>query len=189
MTPSASLFTVPEFTRTVSASPTNSIAASLESNQDEEHPKPSVKHSWSVLLPVITMTIMAWAVKTNARFREHASACCTGDFCGADAREIPDEIVIQNKPSEACSVVGNGTKDIELMPVSTFDDASVLGSEIGRRAENAAIRWPAQIRRTRWNCVPEDPVDEISLKGSSFYVSSDDEDDYKEPKTSFARMK
>jgi hypothetical protein len=135
------------------------------------------------------MTIMAWAVKTNARVRQHASACCTGDFCGADDGAIPDEIVIQSKPSEPYSVVGDNATDIELMPVSTFDDASVYGLDTGSRAEDEARQWSHQRRHSRWNEVPEDPVDEVSLKGSSFYCSSDEEDDGKELKTSFVRMK
>ena len=136
------------------------------------------------------MTILAWAVKANARVRRHAAACCTGDLCGTDDGEmIPDEIVIQTKPSGVDSVVGHSTRDIELMPVSTFEDASVVGIAIGTRTGSAPWWEPHQIRRTRWNDVPDDPVDEVSLKGSSFYCSSDDEGDQQDPKTAFVRMK
>ena len=37
---------------------------------------------------------------------------------------------------------------------------------------------PHPIRRTKWNEIPYDPVDEVSLKGSSMYLS-DGEDDVK----------
>lgn len=192
---------IPDLSQTESGSAGHSIAASQPPKhiRREARSKPSTKESWSLFLPVIGMAIMAWAVKANASVRQHASACCTGDICGADdAGMIPDEIVIQSTSNSSefkkDSVVGdNATTDIELMPVSTFDDVSVEESYAGSRTGY----WPRgvteQVCRPRWNVMPEDPVDEVSLKGSSFYCSSDDDDDEfvdrKEPTTNFVLMK
>ena len=117
--------------------------------------------SWSVAFQVATAAAIAWASKGNTFIREHASVCWTGDFCDVqrDDGEVPEEIFIRNSPSGTCSVAGDNETDIELMPM--------------------ALPRQTFYRKSHWMEVPHDPVDEVSLKGSSFYCSSSssEEDD------------
>ena len=192
-------------------SPSNSISSSLEES-DADQDQPNYKQQnrsdsvhWSVLVPVIGMTIMMWAQQANARVRQHATACCTGDFCvGTDnaGPTIPEEISFKkcknrsrkyvDAHSSSCIVDKNhisssraetSKADIEL---TTFEASSVVGTDVqgGTRNHPSDVStgydssWtvPHPIRRTKWNEIPYDPVDEVSLKGSSMYMS-DDEDD------------
>jgi hypothetical protein len=176
---------VPELSRTTSATPTNSIAASESGSVRAagESAKFGSQEPWMLFFPAaLSTTIIAWAMKAKAHVRQHATSCCAGDLCGPSNSEmIPDEIVIQSSGS----LVGENIRDIELMPVSTFDEpgASLIGFEVGGSNSREPWRAPLQIRRTnRWNKIPDDPVDEVSLKGSSYDCSSDDEDERKDPK-------
>lgn len=195
--------------RTVS--PSNSISTSLEGS-DADHDQSnytqrnrSESTHWSVLVPVIGMTIMMWAQQANARVRQHATACCTGDFCvGTDntGPTIPEEISFQKcKYQHRKSLdtrfspyivdknlipfygVKTSKTDIEL---TTFEASSIVGTDFHGGAHSppsdtgsgydASWTVPHPIRRTKWNEIPYDPVDEVSLKGSSMYLS-DDEDE------------
>ena len=194
--------------RTVS--PSNSISTSIEgSDGDQDQPNHKQQNRsesthWSLLVPVIGMTIMMWAQRANARVRQHATACCTGDFCvGTDTAgpTIPEEIIFQkcknqdrksfdprsslpnhDKNSTLPNGVGTSKTDIEL---TTFEASSIVGTDVNYGVNHASnvdhgydASWtvPHPIRRTKWNEIPYDPVDEVSLKGSSMYMS-DGEDD------------
>jgi hypothetical protein len=199
--------TTPDIRRTSrNDSRSNSISSSQDPSETEannnneihsEHHDNSKPTHWTVLFPTIGMSILTWAVKTNARVRQQATACCcTGDFCvDADnvvGEPIPEEIVFQSKNKNASSlndlsVTGTDAnanpRDIEL---TTFEDSSVVGVDnidnTNKTTQAYATSWtvPHPIRRTKWNELPEDPVDEVSLKGSSFYMSSSDDDDEQE---------
>ena len=195
---------IKQHVRTVS--PSNSMSSSIEgSDQDQPNHKQqnrSESMHWSVLVPVIGMTIMMWAQKANARVRQHATACYSGDFCvGTDTPgpTIPEEIIFQKcknqhrksvdtrsslpnneKNSTPSHGVATSKTDIEL---TTFEASSVVGTDVyhnhsaGNDSEyDASWTVPHPIRRTKWNEIPHDPVDEVSLKGSSMYMS-DGEDD------------
>jgi hypothetical protein len=144
---------------------------------------------------------MTWAQKANARVRQHATACCTGDLCvGTDPSgpTIPEEIVFQKCKNQhqssvdSCSLpnnnnyptpssgVGTSKTDVEL---TTFEASSIVGTDVyhefsGEIDNGYDASWtvPHPIRRTKWNEIPIDPVDEVSLKGSSMYLS-DGEDE------------
>lgn len=141
-----------------------------DGQSDENRSKP---YSWTVAIPIVTVTIMAWITKGNEFMRESVSACWTSEFCLND--EIPTEIVIRSSRSEAFSVAGDNAADIELQPISsTKDDA---------RTDTKRL-----YSHTKWN-LPEDPVDEISLKGPSFDSScSVDEDELRVSRTRFVRL-
>ena len=169
-------------------------------NHQQQNRSESIQ--WSVLVPVIGMTIMMWAQKANARVRQHATACYTGDFCvGADTSgpNVPEEIIFQKcknqhrKSVDSCSslpdnartpaqsnCLGTSKTDIEL---TTFEASSIVGTDVyhnhsgdGGSGYDASWTVPHPIRRTKWNEIPHDPVDEVSLKGSSMYWS-DGEDE------------
>ncbi len=80
---------------------------------------------------------------------------------------------------------GTSKTDIEL---TTFEGSSIVGDDVYAGTQNHPCyidrgydtSWtvPHPIRRTKWNEIPHDPVDEVSLKGSSMYLS-DGEDDVK----------
>jgi hypothetical protein len=173
------LSSVPELSHTASASPSNSIAASETASATGEHrSKHDTQDAWRVFFPAMSTTIVKWAMNAKAHVRQQATSCCIGDLCGAgDGETVPDEIVIR-----AESVVGEKATDIELMPVSTFDDPNPWNVEPKTRMDQEPWSLPLRIRRTtRWNDIPDDPVDEISLKGSSSYCSSDGDDERKLP--------
>jgi hypothetical protein len=173
------LSSVPELSHTASASPSNSIAASETASANGERPtKHDTQGAWRVFFPTISTAITTWAMNAKAQVRQQATSCCIGDLCGAgDGETVPDEIVIRTD-----SVVGEKATDIELMPVSTFDDPHLGNVEPKNRMDQEPWSLPLQIRRTtRWNDIPDDPVDEISLKGSSSYCSSAGDDERKLP--------
>jgi hypothetical protein len=176
----------PRISRSVSAS--NSIASSLpplDADPNNKNKTTSTsgtqannrRINWSEIVPIVGTTILTWALQANARVRKHASACCTGDFCVVDSagEMIPEEIVFQCKRPKTNSKAAGNPNDIEL------EDFSVTDSEV---LENTSPEYeapwtiPLPIRRTKWNEIPEDPVDEVSLKGSSAYLSSSDDEDY-----------
>jgi hypothetical protein len=173
------LSSVPELSHTASASPSNSIAASETASANGEHrSKHDTQDAWGVFFPTLSTAIVTWAMNAKAQVRQQATSCYIGDLCGAgDGEMVPDEIVIRTE-----SVVGEKATDIELMPVSTFDDPNPGIVETKSRMDQEPWSRPLQIRRTtRWNDIPDDPVDEISLKGSSSYCSSDGDDERKLP--------
>lgn len=159
--------------RVPSISPTiTSTEQNPRGNNFTDPCKPSGKEDWTVIFPEIGLAIATWADKANASVRQHASTCCSGDLFGPDDGElVPGMIVIQTD-----SIVGEKATDIELMPVSTFDD-DLVGITVDSKSTDSL--WKAtqyQKCHTVWNEIPDDPVDEVSLKGSSFYCSSSDED-------------
>lgn len=174
-----------------------------------------------MLFPVLAVAVMAWAARANSvrekaaacwsdttvrenaaavrekatacwdktNVREKATACVRGDICFAEDGSVPGEIVVK---SGNCSVAGDKPEDVELMPVATFENATVIDDSVvdddtdTRVGAMSALRL---VRNSTWNTLPEDPVDVVSLKGSSFYCSSSDEDDnIEEPRTSYVRM-
>jgi hypothetical protein len=193
--------------RTVS--PSNSISSSQQESEiepeqtDSKHcsnQNHSERMNWSSLVPVIGMTILTWAQQANARVRQHATACCAGDFCiGTDTvgPNIPEEISFQKcksqnrKSIDVRSVAStpslhhpssknksgadiNPDTDIEL---TTFEASSIIGIDVNDTlGYDTSWTVPHPIRHTKWNEIPDDPVDEVSLKGSSMYMSSDDDD-------------
>ena len=108
---------------------------------------------------------MAYSVKTDSRVRQRVQACF-GDDLGSCLVGIPEEIVIEKKASNAT--------DIELQPVLTSDQGVTKEFTL------------PPVRMISWNSLPDDIVDEVSLK-SSFYNSDDDDDD-DEPKSGFVRL-
>ena len=70
---------------------------------------------------------------------------------------------------------GTSKTDIEL---TTFEASSIVGDDVCDSGLDTSWTVPHPIRRTKWNEIPYDPVDEVSLKGSSMYLS-DGEDDVK----------
>jgi hypothetical protein len=229
MSPQDYRSTNPDIKRNVrTVSPSNSISSSQQASEIDNHPTNS-KHdhhqqqnrseqmNWSLLVPVIGMTILTWAQQTNARVRQHATACCSGDFCiGTDTvgPAIPEEISFQKcKNHHRTSIdirsvatptslhrhhhhhhhatattsgtnhsgveqYSNATTDIEL---TTFEASSIIGTtttDVNDGLEyDTSWTVPHPIRRTKWNEIPDDPVDEVSLKGSSMYMSSSEDDE------------
>jgi hypothetical protein len=155
--------TVPPLIRSTSGS----TASNSSSNSDPVvvEPQTTMRHSacngmqsLSVTLQIATITVMAWATKGNTFIREQATVCWKADFCDVhrDDGNVPEEIFIRSSPSDACSVVGEKETDVELMPM-----------QLPRHSF---------YRKSHWNEIPEDPVDEVSLKGPSFGCSSDEEE-------------
>jgi hypothetical protein len=184
--------------------PENSISSSLHGSELEQDQEYYSKHdhqartestNWSLLVPVIGTTIMLWAQKANARIRQHATACCTGDFCVVtetvgptipeeisfqkcknQSRQSPTESSLRDQPIPTLSKdVSTAKTDIEL---TTFEASSVAGTDThgGKSEYDASWMVPHPIRRTKWNEIPHDPVDEVSLKGSSMYMSEEGDD-------------
>ena len=147
-------------------STSGSTASNSSSNSDPVvEPQNTTHHgatngmqSLSVTLQIATVTVMTWATKGNTFIREQATVCWKADFCDVhrDDGDVPDEIYIRSSPSDACSVVGEKETDVELMPMP--------------------LPRHSFYRKSHWNEIPEDPVDEVSLKGPSFGCSSDDEE-------------
>lgn len=169
----------PETRRLSSAS--NSISSSPSHADEKNEASSSTPHNnkrinWSVVIPVVGRTILSWALQANARVRQHASACCTGDFCvGAETtgEMIPEEIVFQCRRPKTNSSVNSNSNDIELEEFSVIGTGSLVNTK-----PEYEEPWKLPIRRTKWNELPEDPVDEVSLKGSSSYLSSSDDEVY-----------
>ena len=155
--------TVPPLIRSTSGSTTSSRSSALvvEAETMRHDTTTNGFQSWSAAFQVAAAAAIAWAAKGNTFIREQASVCWTGDFCDLqrDEGDVPEEIFIRNSPSGACSVAGDKETDIELMPM--------------------ALPKHSFYRKSHWIEVPHDPVDELSLKGSSFYCSStsSEEDD------------
>jgi hypothetical protein len=175
----------PRIFKSVSAS--NSIASSQNHSATDHNDKNETTSSeqannrrvnWSAFVPAVGTTILTWALEANARVRQHASACCTGDFCvvtDSAGEMIPEEIVFQCKRPKSNSDAAGNSNDIEL------EEFSAIGSEgLANNSPEYEAPWtvPLPIRRTKWNELPEDPVDEVSLKGSSSYWSSSDDEEY-----------
>jgi hypothetical protein len=145
--------------------------------------------TWSVMVPtIIGPTISMWAQKANIHIRQHATACCTGDFCVGTATEmneptIPEEISFQKCKTD-CSVSASTSAGMQHHPSSfnkhdveltTFEASSIVAGDSPKSINDEydtawTVLYP--IRRTKWNEVPYDPVDELSLKGSSMYMSA-----------------
>lgn len=172
--PSGAPSAVPSLIRseTVSAGSSSSSVSAVEQqatmHAEDKEDKNSGMHSWSVVIPIVTVAVMAWAAKGNTFIRERATACLNGDICFVDNQDqdVPDEIVV--------SVVGENAADIELQPIS--------GPGVPRQCF---------YRKSNWRNFPVDPVDEVSLKGSSYDCSSDEDDDsvgFRAPRTRYSRM-
>jgi hypothetical protein len=148
------------------------VSVNREENTSEKDDtaEVNVSASWLIIIALVGVTIMAWAARSNAHVRQKVSTCCAGDFCFFDDSHIPEEIILHNCKSDTASVVGDRPEDIELIPVSTFENAQTKIKDVS--ATNSNMK-----RNTSWASLPSDPVGEISLKGSSFYCSDDDDED------------
>jgi hypothetical protein len=167
-----------------------SLSATTPANASEGR---KIHTAASFLIPLISFSIMAWAAQRNPKVREQVARCCSGEFCAAND-VVPDEIVI--RPCN--SVVGEHASDIELQPVSTFENSSAVWDsilptdargDVPRGDRNLTLNIRRIIKSHSWNTLADDPVDEVSLKGSSCFSSSSSGEDRDDPVTDYVRMK
>lgn len=88
-----------------------SLAPSTQEVMPELPVDPAIQINWSVIVPLLSLGLMAWSVGKNKR-----NLCCV-DIMG-DA--IPDEIIVSMDDHDV-PVAGDDATDIELVPVETFE--------------------------------------------------------------------
>jgi hypothetical protein len=135
-----------------------------ENISEKDATEVNVSASWLVILPIVGVTIMVWAARANTHVRQQVSACCA-DFHFFDDSHVPEEIIFHSCKSETVSVVGDKPDDIELMPVSTFENTPKIMD----------VSATIMKRNTSWASLPSDPVGDISLQSSSFYCSNNED--------------
>lgn len=197
-------------TNSVSCSQDNSdMDTKIDETHDTQHCKN--KRNWSTMFPNLGGTMMTWVEHANLRIRYHASTiCCTGDYYNTVAEPIPDEIIIKqstmrNKSLDCTrSVTATSTATTtssDPIELTTFEDFSIIGitDDDKHHTQNIGNQtWMSSNESSYhashpWNIRPEDPVSEVSLKGSSYYDSTtSDEDDainYKWERMKFEKLR